>query len=306
MGLLFIRLTVTPGPMELAAHLLLLAPLVLVPLFVDAALSKTPSRWVAWASYGLAPAALAFASSFLVPPGRLAASLVVPWGIVTAFLALDGIGRLGRLWRERQWDASEGVLAAGFVMLPGGAMWALLSRAEIDPGPYGELVVLLTAVHFHYAAFVAPVWAGLLGRVIAWERPAWRAVFAPLGLGMVAGTPLVALGIAVSRGPAGEAVIETVGVVLLTVCAMGLGGLGLAMAPRMEDRWAGVMLAVSASALVGAMGLALWFNVGARLGLASPDVGWMLPRHGWLNAVGFGLWGGLGWRRLRPRTSVAH
>jgi len=305
MGLLFLRLTVTPGSMELGAHLLLLAPLVLVPLFLDAAASTRPSRFVVWASYGLAPAALAFSSSFLLPAGRGAALLILPWAVVTLLIALDAFGRLRGLWTARRWDAPEVVLAAGLGMLPGGAVWAILSRAGIDPGPYGELVVLLTAVHFHYAAFVAPVWAGLLGRFVADARPAFRRLYAAFGLGVVLGTPLVAIGIAASRGPAGGAVIETVGVVLLTASAIGLGALGLAMAPRVDDRWAGVMMAVSSGSLVAAMGLALWFNVGGRFGLASPDVVWMLPRHGWLNAIGFGLWGALGWRRLRPRAAVA-
>ncbi|GAB5536410.1 MAG: hypothetical protein Rubg2KO_26590 [Rubricoccaceae bacterium] len=305
MGLLFLRLSVTPGPMELAAHLLLLAPLVLVPLFLDAAISSQPSRVIVWASYGLAAAAIAFASSFLLPVGRGAALLILPWAIVTALIALDALGRLRALWVARRWDAAEAVLAAGFGMLPGGAVWAILSRAGIDPGPYGELVVLLTAVHFHYAAFVAPVWAGLLGRFVAEAQPSWRRLYTVFGLGVVLGTPLVAIGIAASQGPAGGAVIETVGVVLLTFSAIGLGALGLAMAPRVDDRWAGVMLAVSSGSLVAAMGLALWFNVGGRFGLASPDVVWMLPRHGWLNAIGFGLWGALGWRRLRPRAAVS-
>ena len=305
MGLLFVPLSIGAGPMALGAHLLLLAPLVLVPLFLDAAASARPSRFVGWASYGLAPAALAFASSFLLPTGSVAALLVVPWAVVTGLIALDALGRVWALWTERRWDAAEVVLAAGFGMLPGGAVWALLSRAGIDPGPYGELVVLLTAVHFHYAAFVAQVWAGLLGRFVAEAGPVWRRVYAAFGMGVVVGTPLVAIGIAVSRGPAGGAPIETVGVVLLTVSAIGLGALGLAMAPRVDDRWAGVMLAVSSGSLVAAMGLALWFNVGGRFGLASPDILWMLPRHGWLNAIGFGLWGALGWRRIRPLPVAA-
>ncbi|MEO0558393.1 MAG: YndJ family transporter [Bacteroidota bacterium] len=304
MGLLFVPLSVS-GPMALGVHLLLLAPMVLVPLLLDAAASTRPSRFIVWASYGLAPAALAFASSFLFPVGRGAALLIVPWTGVTLLIALDALGRLHSLWAERRWDVAEVVLAAGFGLLPGGAVWAILSRAGIDPGPYGELVVLLTAVHFHYAAFVAPVWAGLLGRLVAEARPALRRGFTAFGLGVVLGTPLVAIGIAVSRGPAGGAAIETVGVVLLTLSAIGLGAVGLAMAPRVEDRWTGVMLAVSSGSLVVAMVLALWFNVGGRFGLASPDVVWMLPRHGWLNAIGFGLWGALGWRRLRPRAAVS-
>ena len=303
MALLFVPLAVPPGPTALGAHLLLLAPLVLVPLFLDAAAAAAPSRYVRAASYGVLPAALAFAGSFLVPTGAGAALLILPWAAVTLLVALDALGRLAALWRARRWDAAEVVLASGFGLLPGGAVWAVLSRAGVDPGPYGELVVLLTAVHFHYAAFVAPVWAGLLGRFLAQTRPGWRGLYAAFGLGVVVGTPLVALGIAASRGPAGGAALETVGVVLLTLSAIGIGALGLAVAGRIEDRWGGVMVAVSAGSLVAAMALALWFNVGARLGGAAPDVAWMLPRHGWLNAVGFGLWGALGWRRLRPRAA---
>ena len=303
MGLLFVPLAVGPGPIALGAHLLLVAPLVLVPLFLDAAAAAEPSRWVRAASYGVLPASLVFASSFLVPAGTVAALLVAPWAVVTLLVALDALARLAALWRERRWDAAEVVLASGFGLLPGGAVWAILYRAGIDPGPYGELVVLLTAIHFHYAAFVAPVWAGLLGRFLAQARPGWSGIYGTLGTGLVVGTPLVAFGIAASRGPAGGAAIETLGVVLLTFSAIGLGALGLAVVGRIEDRWGGVMVAVSAGSLVAAMALALWFNVGGRFGLAAPDIAWMLPRHGWLNAVGFGLWGALGWRRLRPRAA---
>lgn len=304
MALLFVPLAVGPGPISLGAHLLLLAPLVLVPLFLDAAAASRPSRPVVWASFVIAPAALAFAASFVIETGPVAALLVVPWAGVTVLIALDAVGRLRALWRERRWDAAEVVLAAGFGMLPGGAVWAVLARAGIDPG-YGDLVVLLTAIHFHYAAFVAPVWAGLLGRFIAASRPSWRRLYAVSGLGVVVGTPLVALGIALSRVPAGAALVETVGVVVLTVSAIGLGALGVGAAAGIEDRWGGVMVAVSAGSLVLAMALALWFNVGARFGWAAPDVVWMLPRHGWLNAIGFGLWGALGWRRIRPRPVLS-
>ena len=62
----------------------------------------------------------------------------------------------------------------------------------------------------------------------------------------------------------------------------------------------GLMVAVSGGALALAMGLALWFHLGPRLG-GGPGVGWMVEHHGWLNAVGFALWGALGWRRLKPR-----
>ena len=62
------------------------------------------------------------------------------------------------------------------------------------------------------------------------------------------------------------------------------------------------MVAVSGGALALAMVLAGWFQFGDRLGLAPPDIAWMTARHGWRNAFGFGLWGALGWRRVRPQA----
>ena len=301
-ALWLVPLAVAPGPETLAARLLLLAPLVLVPLLLDSlARAGGESRALHAVSWALWPGALAVVASFLVPTGALAGAVAALWLVPTGLVALWGAAQLRRLWRRRTaladgWT-SDAVLAVGALGLPGGAVWLVLSRAGIDPGPYGALVVLLTAVHFHFAAFVAPVWGGLLGRASLVAAPALTRAIGVCGLGLVAGTPLVAVGIALSGGPAGSAPIETLGVVVLTVSAIALGALGLAVAPRLNDRVAGLMLAVSAGSLVGAMGLSLWFNVGARLGWASPDLIWMLSRHGWLNGIGFGLWGALGWRR---------
>ena len=117
--------------------------------------------------------------------------------------------------------------------------------------------------------------------------------FTVLGIGLVVGTPLVALGIA------GSPVIETTGVMVLATSALGLGVLGLLQAPRFLDRQGAIMLGLSAASLCLAMLLAFAFNLGPRFGWPSPDVIAMIPRHGWLNGVGFGLIGMLAWRRLR-------
>ena len=299
--LLGMPLGVERGPEVLAARLLLLAPLVLVPLLLDAATVGGSSRVLRAISWLLGPSALAVVASFLVPVGRAAGSLAAVWFVPTLLIAGWGARHALRLRRGGWLNAPEAVLAVGCLGLPGGAVWLVLTRAGIDPGPYGSLVVLLTAVHFHYAAFVAPVWAALLGRATRRLLPAARRAFAVLGAGLVAGTPLVAVGIALSGAPAGAAPIETVGVVVLTASAIGLAVLGLVVAPRLAGRGAPLMVGVSAAAFLGAMALSLWFNVGARLGVASPDLLWMLPRHGWLGGVGFGLWGALGWRRAARR-----
>lgn len=289
------------GPEALVLRLVLLAPLALFPLFLDAAATPADAADPALrlASWLVLPGALAAAASLLRPVGTVAGALVAAWGLATLAVAAWGVRRTWRLWQGGRLDAPEAVLGAGLVALPGGAVWLALARAGIDPGGYGALVVALTSAHFHYAASVAPLWAGLLGRRLVREAPALRGPFTVCAGGLVVGTPLVAAGITLAGVPGGGTLVETAGVVLLTLGAMGLGLMGLAVASRLPDRVGALMVGVSAASLVVAMGLALLFNVGPRLGVGVADVGWMLPRHGWLNAVGFGLWGAMGWRRLR-------
>ena len=62
-------------------------------------------------------------------------------------------------------------------------------RAGLRPLGFPDLIVLLTAVHFHYAGFALPVLTGLVARVLG--GPAAGAAC----LGVIAGVPLVAIGI---------------------------------------------------------------------------------------------------------------
>ena len=302
LALLFLPLATDPGPAEEAGHLLLMAPLVLVPLYlvasVPASFGPAP-RALDVASWLLLPGALGAAGSLLVPPGALAGLLAAPWllaaGAVAVWAVRDGLRR----WRASGLDAAEAAIAIGWATLPAAAVWLILARSGAGTG-YGPLVELLTATHFHYAGSLLLVWTGLLGRTLrASLRPVLRAVVGGLVLGFWG----VAVGIALSRGPAGGSLVETVAVLALALSAIEAGVLGLIRAGRIEDRMAGLMIAVSGGVLILAMGLALWFHLGARLGADAPDVGQMVSRHGWLNAF-FALWGALGWRRLRPRPAT--
>ena len=298
MGLLFVGLAVAPGPAEEVAHLVALAPLVLVPLFLDASVPASfrpaPASLRA-ASWLVGPGALGAAASLVVPAGALAGALAGLWLVAAAAVAWWALAEAVGQWRTGALGSAEAVLAVGWAMVPGGAVWLVLARAGVETG-YGELVGLLTATHFHYAGAFAAVWAGLLGRRVGPSR-----LHAALSAALVVGFWGVALGIAWGRAPVGGSGLETVGVVALTLAAVAFGTWGVVEAGRVESRLSGLMVAVSGGALVLAMGLALWFHVGARLGGAAPDVGWMAARHGALNAYGFGLWGALGWRRLRPK-----
>ncbi|PAP75202.1 YndJ family transporter [Rubrivirga marina] len=303
LALLFLPLATAPGPAEEAGHLLLLAPLVLVPLYLTASVpaSFEPApRSLDVASWLLLPGMLGAAGSLLVPVGLVAGLLAAPWLLAAAAVAVWSVRRGLRLWREGALDAAEAALVLGWATLPGGALWLVLARSGA-PTDYTGLIVLLTAVHFHYAGCLVLVWAGLLGRTLP---ASLRGLHRVLGVGLAVGFWGVAAGIALIRGPAGGSTVETVAVVVLAASAIGAGGLGLVRAGRIEDRMAGLMIAVSGGVLILAMGFALWFHLGARVGADAPDVAQMVSRHGWLNAF-FGLWGALGWRRLRPRPAAA-
>lgn len=305
--LLFVPLEVGEGVFQEVAHLVLAAVLVTIPLLLETLCDRwgTDSRPMRWASWAALPGGLLAVAAFLVPVGPLAGALTLGWAAASLLVAWEGAGRLVAMWRTRAFRSEEVVLALGLAALPGGAVWLFLARAGLDPGPYGPLVVLLTAIHFHYAAVVVPLWAGYLGREIRRRLPVAHRAYAVLAAAAVVGTPLVAVGIALSRTPAGGTLPEGLGVLLLCTGGIGLGLLALALAPRLHDRWGGVFVGVSGGSLALGMVLALWFHAGDAVGIGAPDVAWMVPRHGWINGVGFGLWGALGWRRIRPREADA-
>src|SRR5262249_48263664 len=94
-----------PSPFDTAwAHaLLLLAPLVLVPLGLclvgpQQAIGK-PARLWRFAVILQLPTALLLGWAFLLPQGRVAAALSLPWLATTGLLALLG---LARAWSHRR------------------------------------------------------------------------------------------------------------------------------------------------------------------------------------------------------------
>src|SRR5262249_61736011 len=49
----------------------------------------------------------------------------------------------------------------GFIYLAVGGTWAVLSRSGWRPLDFRDIIVLATAVHFHYAGLILPLLAGL-------------------------------------------------------------------------------------------------------------------------------------------------
>jgi hypothetical protein len=271
-----------------AAALFLLAPLVLVPLGLALAATSdrrrvSPRLWQAGVALQL-PAALALAFAFALPPGPGAAALTLPWLAFTLLTALLGLLHLHSRGAR---SVAEACIDAGLVYLAVGGTWALLSRWGARPLDFSDIIVLATAVHFHYAGFVLPLLTGLAGRVLPGR------MFRLAAAGVVIGVPLVALGITLSA--LGIALPEWLAAWFMAAASILTAGLQLRVAARSGAPVQRLLLTVSGLSLLGAMTLAGLYALGSYWGLPWLDIPTMLPTHGAVNALGFALPGLLAW-----------
>ena len=272
------------GPIEI---LFLLAPLAVVPLAMRLTAAPEDATPALSLARRLQPwAALAVVASFLVRRGPSAAVLAGVWLVLTLLVAYHGWQRLGR-------TVAEVATSAGCLMLPIGGGWLVLSRLGVGAFGFEEPLILLTAVHFHYAAYATLVLVGRAGRVLG-ESRAYRLVAG----GAMAGPPLLAAGITFSP------LLEIVAAGIIVLAVSGLGALTLVrIVPRIPAA-ARALLALSSVSAFAGMACALAYAIGEFTGIGIISLGQMARIHGPLNALGFVLAGLIGWtlspRNLRP------
>jgi hypothetical protein len=285
------------------AHaLLLFAALVLVPLaielFRDVEEAAAPRRWFRWVERIQLPAALALLVACWIPAGALGAAAALPWLALTGMMATIGFWRmrLGGLRRELDGLCRDAALMFALI----GGAWALADRSGLRPLGFDPAIVALTAVHFHFAGLLLPLFAGLVQRELFFFRLVSRAA-----VGVVLGVPAVAVGITATQLGAGPALEAAAG------CGLALAGMAVGIlhvriasdgkqppATRMLLTIAGVSLFIG---MVLAGLYAMRAFVAPFPGLGIPQ---MRMLHGTLNAIGFGLCGVLAWRRMPTGPSA--
>jgi hypothetical protein len=282
-------LTLRPGWPE---AILLLASLVIVPLGLGLVVSsdlRDGSRPWRMAVRLQFPAALALTASMVLPVGVAAVLLAIPWLVTTGLVALHGLWRL----RRGPHAASEVCLDAGLLYLAVGGIWTAIARAGLRPLGFPDLIVLLTAVHFHYAGFALLVLASLVARALG--GPTARAAC----LGVIAGVPLVAAGITDAQlvpGILPPRLLELVASVIMGASSILVGLLQLRLAARTGmAALARALMAVSGLSLLAPMVLAGLYALGSFEGAVRLDIPAMLHYHGAVNALGFALPGVLSW-----------
>lgn len=267
--------------------LLLLAALALVPLGLAladdreaAGLSPRSERLLGWAAAGQLPAAACLAVAYARGQGTMAALLALPWLAFATTVAAAGIVRF-RAHAERR--IADIVTDGGLVFLLVGAAGVVADRLGHRPLGLAPILVLLTAVHFHFAGFVLPVAAGLAIRHVGGASATLA------GWGVIAGVPAVAIGITASHLGLGTA---TEAVAAWTMAGAGALVAYLHFRLSLQPRWpaaAAGLWAFAGLSLVASMGFAALY--GARFLLPEVrwlDIGWMQALHGALNAFGFG------------------
>ena len=278
--------------------LFLLAPWVVVPLGLGLIPAERRSRLSRWAGlavrYSLFPGAALTTVGFFLKDGRAAGAMVSLWLLATVSLAIDG---LDRFIRARLGSFKEFCFAIGEGYAVVGALWLLASRVGLRPIGFHEPIVLLTAIHFHYAGFMAAILAGQVAANMGTFRrllPLRGALAcAVLGPGL--------LGLAFLAGP--KIKLAAVAVMAIGECGIALGtfGAGLSNWPKMGGS---LLLIVSASVVFG-IGLAGIWAVGEYPLHAFVNLEQMARYHGILNSLGFGLCSLAGWTLVNKRPRLA-
>jgi hypothetical protein len=298
---LFIR-TAQASETELIDKILLLGILVVVPLALS--LVATPGQTgepvliyrlaVITQPFG----ATAVVLSFFLDQGITAALLSSAWLVVTLLVALYGLWRLSR---KRLLLIEELSIDVGLIYLSVGSGSLVVSRLGIQPFGFGDTIVLLAAVHFHYAGFAAPILTGLAGRQLK-EAKSWtRRLFTFVTVAVAAGSPLVAAGITLSPVVALVGTLTiSLGLGLLAVLVTGL------VVPMLASHPARLLLALASASSLIAMVLAALYAYSIVTQTLIIDIPHMAMTHGILNAFGFSLCSLLAWVILQSESTVIY
>jgi len=279
---------------ELINKILLLGVLVIVPLGLAVATrdqTERDSLTFRLAAIAQPIGAAAVAVSFMLEQGTAAAILASAWLVVTGLITFHGLARL----LDRQTRAlAEVSISAGLMFVSIGSGWLIMSRLGVQLLGFGDTIVLLTAVHFHYAGFAAPILAGLAGRSLAHQPRRAGLLFVPVVTGVILGTPLVAAGITLSPAVAlAGTIIISMALLLLSILMIGW------VIPAISRRSVQFLLLISSLSPFVSMVLACLYSYSLVARKLIIDIPQMAMTHGLINAFGFALCGLVGWAIIR-------
>ncbi|WP_034301229.1 YndJ family protein [Bacillus cihuensis] len=268
-------------------HLLLLtgAQIVYVPLTLKLILTKGDwfSKFYPFISI---PAYLSIVLIQLTTNTEWDVLLAAVYLLFTFVVALYG---LSRFFMSGFTHIEEFSINMAMMYLGMGGIWFFAFTANIDTG-FTPMLTWLTAIHFHYSAFLLPIFVGFLGRIY---KPRSYSVITSI---ILIAPMIVALGITFSI------VIELLSVIAYMIGIYGLIHLSF-QAPysRTLQKW---LVCLSFTSLGITILFSLLYASGNLFGTHSISIDFMLRFHGFVNTVGFALIGIIGWSISIPPTTV--
>lgn len=239
-------------------------------------------------------AAVITIASFFFEKGLLSASMSAVWLVVSATVALLG---LSRFTARGLYPLHESSIDAGLLYLPVAGGWLIIYRLGVQPFDYGETIILLTVVHFHFAGFAAPIIAGLTGKSLTATKYQSGRMYAFVVFAIVAAMPLVAAGITFSpwAGLAGTLLLSSG---LVTLAAITIGR----VVPAISSLSARLLLLIAALASCTAMVLACLYAYSLVAHVLILRIPTMAMTHGLLNAFGFAACSLLAWSNINAKS----
>lgn len=274
--------------------LFLMAPLVVVPLGIGLVFGAESVRDLPrLVQLGLDlqfPCAIFALASFFLAPGGGAAWLAAFWLFFCVTLNLCGFFWMVR-YRPKWLGAATLALALLYVLI--GSVWLVASRAGLSPMGFQEPIVLLTAIHFHYAGFAAPILAHATKAGMAKRGDMASRLLVLVTLGILAGPCVLAIGFVI--GPQ----VKLMAAALVALSEIGLGCFFFKTLFGQGSATGKALLGLSAASVFFTMALVIAWSVGEYRREPILDLYRMEQLHGMSNALGFILCGLLGWTLRR-------
>ncbi|MEC1261915.1 YndJ family protein [Bacillus swezeyi] len=210
------------------------------------------------------------------------------WLCYTGMIALFGALRI---WERGGRRLEEVSIDCGLLYLPFGGFWLFAYTLNLEVMNFGLLIVLLTAVHFHYSAVFLPIFNGMLGRKLKrknrlYKTITWIIMMSPL---------LIAIGISFSK------IIDLIAVSLY-LAAIYCGGF-LLWRTSFKNKIARRFVIFSSLMLMLTIACSLIYSYGVFRGRPTFTIQEMIWIHGLVNAIAVIIPALIGWHLERPEPA---
>ncbi|MFS0875028.1 YndJ family protein [Solibacillus isronensis] len=206
---------------------------------------------------------------------------VLAYLLSTLIVASHGINRF---LRRGFVNTAEMMIDIGLIYIVMGGLWFLAFHLQLNTG-FSPIITWLTAIHFHYSAFLLCITVGLIGRL---HKTRYYKFCCAV---IAAGPMLVAVGITLSR------IVEIISVSLYVLAIFSISFMKWPL-PRMQRLFIRLAFLTLCFTIIWSF-LYAYSNLSGTNLVDIPD---MLDFHGLLNCLGFGIAIVIGWSLFVPPT----